>query len=349
MLKYIIKRLALSILILFGVSVIIYVLVRIQPGLDFIQAKYAAQLAQDSTGEVAKKVEEQRAIYGLNVPPLQGYWKWLGNVLRGDFGESFKLSVYTGRTIEKVGADGVIYYVAESSSKVVDVIIAKSGISFVISLIATVLQFVIAIPLGILSATKQYGVVDYTVTVLAMMGISLPTFFLGAIMLRLFSIQLGWFPYGGLSDPNSTLPKFIDNLWHLVLPMTTLVILSIGGLMRYTRTNMLEVLNADYIRTARAKGLSEHTVIYKHAFRNTLIPLVTMLAGILPGLFGGAMITETVFGIDGIGKAAYTAVTGGDIPFFMAYNIFISLLTVIGTLTSDLMYAVVDPRVKLVK
>jgi peptide/nickel transport system permease protein len=117
--------------------------------------------------------------------------------------------------------------------------------------------------------------------------------------------------------------------------------------MRYTRTNMLEVMNADYIRTARAKGLSEHKVIYKHAFKNTMIPLVTLLAGILPGLFGGAMITETIFSIDGIGKAAYKAVTQGDIPFVMAYNLFLSFLTVLGTLFSDIMYAVVDPRVKL--
>jgi peptide/nickel transport system permease protein len=234
-----------------------------------------------------------------------------------------------------------------SSSNVLDIIKQKSGISFIIALIATVLQFTIAIPLGITSATKQYGVVDYSVTVLAMMGISLPSFFFGALLLRIFSIELGWFPYAGLTNPNSGLPVFIDNLHHLVLPITVLVILSIGGLMRYTRTNMLEVLNSDYIRTARAKGLSEHKVIYKHAFRNTLIPLVTILAGILPGLFGGAMITETIFSIDGIGKAAYKAVTMGDIPFVMTYNLFLALLTVIGTLLSDLMYAVVDPRVKL--
>ena len=117
--------------------------------------------------------------------------------------------------------------------------------------------------------------------------------------------------------------------------------------MRYTRTNMLEVLNADYIRTARAKGLSEKTVIYKHAFRNTLIPLATLLAGILPGLFGGMMITEQVFAIDGIGRLAYNALKEGDVPFVMGYNMFLAILTVIGTLLSDIMYSIVDPRVKL--
>ena len=368
MLKYIIKRILLSLLILFGVSLIIYVLVRVKPGENFVRSKYAMQLAQDSTGEVEKSVERMENTYGLDVSPIQGYFKWLGNILQGDWGESFIFSVDSGKT-EKfyilTNADGTTQYVAYqnageipaeatgtieraiSTKSVIRIIYTKCGISFVISLIATIFEFVIAIPLGIISATKQYGVLDYTVTILAMMGISLPTFFLGALMLKIFSIDLGWFPYAGLVDPNSGLPRFVDNLHHLVLPLLTLIILSIGGLMRYTRTNMLEVLNADYIRTARAKGLSEHSVIYKHAFRNSLIPIVTMLAGILPGLFGGAMITETVFSIDGIGKAAYKAVTQGDIPFVMAYNMFLSVLTVIGTLFSDLMYAVVDPRVKL--
>lgn len=348
----------------------IYTLVRIQPGLDFVQSKYAGQLAQDETGQVRLNVEKQRATFGLarelteeetqlilsgrgdevhnDLPAIKGYWMWLQNAIQGDFGESFKLSVETGKSVELVDENGAVTVIPESSKDVIDVIRVKSGISFVIALIATVLQFLISIPLGIISATKQYGVVDYSVTVLAMMGISLPTFFLGALLLRLFAIQLGWFPYAGLVDANTTLSPFMDKVHHLVLPMTTLVILSIGGLMRYTRTNMLEVLNSDFIRTARAKGLSEHTVIYKHAFRNTLIPIVTMLAGILPSLFGGAMITETVFAIPGIGKAAYDAVIGGDIPFVMAYNLFISALSIIGTLLSDLMYAVVDPRVKLV-
>ena len=128
-----------------------------------------------------------------------------------------------------------------------------------------------------------------------------------------------------------------------------LVITGMGSYMRFVRTNMLEVLNSDYIRTARAKGLKEKTVIYKHAFRNTMIPLMTLLAGILPSLFGGAMITEEVFSIDGIGRLAYKALQQGDIPFIMGYNMFLAVLTVIGTLFSDLMYAVVDPRVKLSK
>lgn len=260
---------------------------------------------------------------------IEGYFGWLGNMLKGDLGMSFKYK-----------------------KPVKTVIFQNMGISFAIAFIATILQFAIAIPLGIKAATNQYGVLDYTVTVLAMIGISLPTFFLGALFIRLFSVRLGWFEVGGLVSASlpmnaSWIQRVGDMLWHMVLPMAVLVILSIGSLMRYTRTNTLEALKADYVRTARAKGLSEHKVIYKHVFRNTMIPLVTMMAGILPGLFGGAMITETVFSIPGIGKLAYDALVVGDIPFIMGYNMFIAVLTVLGTLFSDLMYAVVDPRVKL--
>ena len=141
--------------------------------------------------------------------------------------------------------------------------------------------------------------------------------------------------------------QFLDKAHHLVLPVVTLVVISVGSLMRYTRTNMLEVLNADYIRTARAKGLSERKVVYHHAFRNTLIPLVTIIGGSLPGLFSGALITETLFAIPGIGYISYQAMIAGDIPFSMFYLVFLSVLTLLGNLIADILYAVVDPRVKL--
>ena len=141
--------------------------------------------------------------------------------------------------------------------------------------------------------------------------------------------------------------QFMDKANHLVLPVTTLVVISMGALMRYTRTNMLEVLNADYIRTARAKGLSEKKVIYHHAFRNTLIPTVTILGGSLPALFSGALITETLFGIPGIGYASYYSMTAGDIPFSMFYLVFMAIMTLLGNLITDVLYAVVDPRVRV--
>ena len=449
MIKYILKRLGLSLIVLFGVSVIIYFLVRLMPA-DYLETKFSASIAQGTI--TIEQVDEFKKQYGLYMPEayldlvlpaeeysdlvftkdaktkkyedfkdipldqtkneeqkkkaineylggtytsadgklsllinakdaswtvvdnatektldygsfsadvnfitytygsdistssieyreagffdkfvavLGGYFSWLGNMLRGDLGDSFI-----------------------HNKPVATVISEHMWISFFISLVALVFQFAIAISLGIISATRQYSVTDYTVTVITMIGISLPSFFFAALLIKVFSSWLGWFPASGLVSGGGSsegIAYFLDMLHHLALPMIVLIVLSIGGLMRYTRTNMLEVLNSDYIRTARSKGLSEKKVIYVHAFRNTMIPLMTLLAGILPSLFGGAMITEEVFAINGIGRLAYQALQQGDVPFIMGYNMFLAVLTVIGTLFSDLMYAVVDPRVKLAR
>ena len=184
-----------------------------------------------------------------------------------------------------------------------------------------------------------------------LIGISLPSFFFGQLLKDIFANKLGWFPVSGMKDAGVTYANagemIADYLHHMFLPILTVVILSIGSRMRMTRTNMLEVMNSDYIRTARAKGLKESVVVYKHAFRNTMIPLVTSLAGLIPSLFSGAMITEQVFDLTGIGNYALKAMTQGDIPVIMTYNMFLAILSVVGVLLADLMYAVVDPRVKL--
>ena len=225
--------------------------------------------------------------------------------------------------------------------------------SFALGLVAFVFEVIIAIPLGVLAAKKQYSITDYTVTCVSLIGISLPTFFMATLLKLVFSIHLGWFEIGGMHSKyfiasNATqMEAFLDLAKHFVLPALTLIFLSIGGLMRYTRTNMLEVLNADYIRTARAKGLSERKVIGYHAFRNTLIPVVTLLGGTLPGLFSGALITETLFSIEGIGYVSYNSMISGDIPFTMFYLSLMSVLTLLGNLISDILYAVVDPRVRV--
>ncbi|MBP3900278.1 MAG: ABC transporter permease, partial [Blautia sp.] len=224
-------------------------------------------------------------------------------------------------------------------------------ISFIMGGIAFIFELLIAIPLGIIAATKQYTKVDYTITVVALACFSLPTFFFASLLKLLFSVKLGWFDLGGLVGRNyeqlSAAGQLADKAHHLVLPIITLVVINIGYLMRYTRTNMLEVLNADYIRTARAKGLSERKVIYHHAFRNTLIPLVTMLGSSLPGLFSGALITETLYSIPGIGYVSYQSMIAGDIPFSMFYLVFLAVLTLLGNLIADILYAVVDPRVRI--
>ena len=329
MLKYILKRLGLAVLILLGVSLIIYVLVRCMP-VSFIEGKIA-EMNQGGATIPEETVESMKKLYGLEddsfVGILKGYVNWLGKLVQFDFGTSFKYG-----------------------APVIDVIRDHMGVSFAIAFVAVILEFLIAIPLGITAATHQYTARDYIVTILVMIGISLPAFFFGQVLKDLFANKLGWFPPSGMTDASQSYTGvylLLDYLRHMFIPVVTVVILSIGGRMRMTRTNMLEVMSSDYIRTARAKGLSERVVVYKHAFRNTLIPLVTSLAGLLPSLFSGAIITEQVFDLPGIGNVAYKAMIVADIPFIMGYNMFLALLSVLGVLLADLMYAVVDPRVKL--
>ncbi len=329
MFKYIVKRLAYALLILLGVSMIIYFLIRLMP-VDFIQDKINA-INQGGATVSEETVQTMYEMYGLGddsfLGILGGYFSWLKALARFDLGTSFVYGI-----------------------PVAQVIVEHMGISFGIALIATIFEFMIAIPLGITAATHQYSLRDYIVTILVMIGISLPSFFFGNMLKNVFALKLGWFPASGLVNATASysgIELLLDYARHLVIPVVTIVILSIGPRMRMTRTNMLEVMNSDYIRTARAKGLKERVVINKHAFRNTLIPLVTSLAGLLPSLFSGAIITEQVFDLPGIGNIALDAMNRGDIPFIMGYNMFLALLSVLGVLLADLMYAVVDPRVKL--
>ena len=375
MLKYICKRLAYAVLVLLGVSLIMYFLVRLMP-VDFIQNKidamnqggtvvqldtqiamydtygleYPDELIKDKIddlldkGQAAEAAEWEKMLGGDNgLAKMQkifkGYFTWLSNLARLDLGISFKYGI-----------------------PVEDKIAMHMGTSFAVAFIATIFEFMIAIPLGITAATHQYSLRDYLVTVLVMVGISLPSFFFGNILknvlaleprefFRNIGLQIDWLYASGLTDATVAKNGVLDILWdyflHAFIPILTIVILSIGGRMRMTRTNMLEVMNSDYIRTARAKGLKEKVVIYKHAFRNTLIPLVTSMAGLLPSLFSGAIITEQVFDLPGIGNYALQAMNVGDIPFIMGYNMFLALLSVLGVILADLAYGLVDPRVKL--
>lgn len=325
--KYILRRLGISAVILLFVIFIIYLLMRLLPA-SYVETM-AIQLSQAPGAKPYEQwVEQLNAQYGLNVGIVQGYFIQLKNLLTGNFGDSWKFAVP----------------VTEKFSQVI-------WVSFAMGAIALILELLIAIPLGILAAKRQYSRLDYSVTAAALLGISLPTFFFATLLKLIFSVKLGWFDLYGLVGRDyqslSAWGKFLDMAQHLVLPIVTLVVISVGSLMRYTRTNMLEVLNADYIRTARAKGLGENKVVYRHAFRNTLIPLVTIIGGSLPGLFAGALITETLFAIPGIGYTSYQAMVAGDIPFSIFYLTFLAALTLLGNLISDIAYAIVDPRVRL--
>jgi peptide/nickel transport system permease protein len=325
--NFIIKRVLISVVILLFVTLIIYGLMRALPT-SYVETMAIQLSSKPGAKSYTEWLEQLNASYGLDQPFLVGYFDWLKGFLQGNFGDSWKWTV-----------------------PVIDEFKSCIGISFIMGAISLVLELVIAIPLGILAATKQYSKTDYTVTAAALVGISLPTFFFATVLKLIFAVKLGWFDTHGMVGRDyaqlTQWGQFLDIAHHMVLPIVTLTIVSVGSLMRYTRTNMLEVLNADYIRTARAKGLSERKVVYHHAFRNTLIPLVTIVGGSLPGLFSGALITETLFSIDGIGYISYQSMVAGDIPFTMFYLTFIAVLTLAGNLISDILYAVVDPRVRI--
>ena len=342
--KFILKRFLISVVILFFVMFIVYALEFSLP--TSYVSKQARQLSQKpgNTRSYDEWMEDLNKQYGMDKGILGGYIIWLGNAVRGNFGDSWQ---WTKPVLEVF--HNTVWY------------------SFVLGLVSFVLEVIIAIPLGVVAARKQYSATDYAVTVIALIGISLPTFFVAVLLKYVFAVPhdlnlfghsvhlKALFDISGMTGRNYHIYKeagdnwmmFLDKAAHFVLPAMTLTIISIGSLMRYTRTNMLEVLNADYIRTARAKGLSEKKVINYHAFRNTLIPLVTILGGSLPGLFSGALITETLFGIRGIGYASYYSMTNGDIPFTMFYLAFTAILTLLGNLIADILYAVVDPRVRV--
>lgn len=332
MFKFIVKRLLLSVVIFFFAMFLIYTLIYCLPT-SYVEST-ARELASASSKMGGKTysewLEQLNEEYGMNKGLVGGYFSWLGNAVQGKFGDSWKWNMPC----------------TEKFSKVI-------WNSFFLGLVAFIIETLIAIPLGVLAARKQYSITDYTVTCVSLIGISLPTFFVATILKLVFAVRLQWFDISGMHSrdyiaENATAwTSFLDIAKHFVLPALTLIFVGIGGLMRYTRTNMLEVLNADYIRTARAKGLPESKVIGYHAFRNTLIPIVTILGGSLPGLFSGALITETLFALDGIGYASYYSMTGGDIPFTMFYLSLMSILTLLGNLISDILYAVVDPRVRV--
>jgi len=325
--KYIIKRLLWSVVILFIVAFLLYILMRSLP------TSYLEQIARQKSQQPGSKsfeewMQQLEATYGMDKGIVPGFFAWLGKALRGNFGDSWKYTVPVTQKFKEV-----------------------VGISFIMSFVVMVLEFAISVPLGIIAATKQYSWQDNVISIVALAGISLPTFFTASLLKLVFSVKLQWFDLGGLVGRNYDIlspgGKKMDIALHLILPILTLLIASIGAYMRYIRTNMLEVLNSDYIRTARAKGLSEGRVIYHHAFRNTLITLVTIWGTSLPGLFSGAMITEQLFSIPGIGYTSYQAMISGDIPFSMFYLVFIAVLTLIGNLLTDILYAVVDPRVRI--
>lgn len=321
MIQYMIRRLIESIPTVIGASIVIFLFFSLAPG-DYISAKYAS-----NPHITAERMAELRNLYGLDAPLHERYMAWAGNLLKGDLGDSFLFR-----------------------QPVIDVMNTFIWNSFIIAIVVVILQWLIAALVGIYAAVKQYSIYDSFVTLLVFIAMSLPSFFLGLMLLKWFAVDYKIFPLGGMKTTGVDYTGFayvIDVLKHMALPVISLTLLGIGPLTRYFRTSMLEVIHQDYVRTARAKGLSERVVIFKHAFRNALLPLITLFVLELPGLFSGAIITERIFNWPGIGKITLDGLYQRDYPLMMGYTLIIALLTILANILADLLYGVADPRVRL--
>ena len=315
MLSFLAHRSLHSLIVLFVMSFIIYGLIGLMPG-DPVDLMISAD--PDITSEDAIRL---RAIYGLDQPLWSRYLHWLGAALTGDFGYS---RLY--------------------AQPVWDVIIPALGNTLGLLISSLTLALVIALPAGIFAATRPYSLSDYGINLAAFAGISIPPFWLGILLILLFAVTLGWFPAGGTADAGGATALW-ERLQYLILPVASLTIAGIGGHTRYMRASMIETLRQDYIRTARAKGLSESRVVLGHALRNAMIPVVTVIALDLGVLFSGALITETVFAYPGMGKLIFDAIMGNDYNLALVGLLLATALTLIGNLLADIAYASLDPRI----
>lgn len=315
--KYVLRRLLQMIPLLFGISIIIFYLFALMPG-DYITSNRTI---------TPQRADELRDLYGLNKPIINRYFIWLKNALQGNFGFSLKY--------------------LQSVSSLINSYIWNS---FIISFFTLIFTWTIALVIGVFSATKQNSLFDRLITLVVFASLSFPSFFIGLLMIKIFGVDLNLLPIGGMinTGSNSTgLAYVLEVAKHMILPVSILTFLSVGSLTRYFRTGMLDVLKMDFIRTARAKGLKERTVIFRHALKNAILPAITLLAFELPGLFSGAIITEQIFNWPGIGRIQLEALNFRDYPVLMTLTMFLSFLTIFGSFLADVLYAAADPRIRL--
>jgi peptide/nickel transport system permease protein len=313
MTRFVIQRLAETALVLFLMSFLIYGLIGLMPG-DPVDLMVSAN--PDLTPADAARL---KALYGLDQPIAVRYWNWLGAALSGDLGYS------------RLFAQPVMQILLP---RLVNTVVLM-GVSFALAL-------AVALPLGLIAAVHPRSALDNIINLGAFAGISIPSFWLAILLIILFSVTLGWLPAGGMGEKT-------DGLWartsHLILPVATLTLATVGGIVRFVRAAMMEALRQDYIRTARAKGVSYPRVVLGHALRNAMIPVVTILALNFGALFSGALITETMFGWLGMGKTIYDAIMGNDFNLALVGLLFATLTTLLANLAADLTYAWLDPRI----
>jgi peptide/nickel transport system permease protein len=313
MLSYVIQRLLESLLVLFVMSFVIYALIGLMPG-DPIDL-----MIQADPNLTPADQQRLKALYGLDRPLVERYWNWLQGALQGDFGYSRLYSRPVPEVIWPRLANTVLLL----------------GLSLLLALL-------IALPAGVAAATRPGSLLDGAVNLTAFAGISVPPFWLAILLIILFAVTLGWFPAGGMGESDASV---VEQARHLALPVLALTLSRIGGIIRYVRASMMEALRQDYVRTARAKGLSRRRVLIGHALRNAMIPVVTILALDMGMLFSGALITETIFGWLGMGKTIFDAIMGNDYNLALMGLLFATALTLAANLFADLAYAWLDPRI----
>jgi peptide/nickel transport system permease protein len=324
MLSYITKRILLMIPLLFGITLITFIVIHLAPGNPVeVQTEMSLKVTAQAKDNLKK-------LYGLDKPLHIQYIAWIKRFVQLDFGKSF--------------VDG---------RKVIDKIVERIPITLTINILSLIVIFLIAIPIGVLSATRQYSLFDKLSTIFVFIGFSTPTFWLALLLMILLGVYMGLLPISGIQslDVSGMGPfeRIIDWLRHLILPVGVSAFGGIAGLSRYSRSSMLEVIRQDYIRTAKAKGLPESEVIFHHAFRNALMPIVTILGLSVPGLIGGGVIFETIFAIPGMGQLFYSSTMSRDYPTIMGILVIGAILTLFGNLIADISYALVDPRVRVRK
>lgn len=317
MLKFILKKLAMMIPMLIVISLVVFLGLR-STGIDPLTFMVPPEV-QSQSPEI---VEQLREDLGLNDPLLVQYFRWLGNLLKGDLGLTNK-----GEDIAGIIAERLPY-------------------TLELSLYAMLFSSIIGIGIGIISAIRQNGIVDYIGRVLAVLGQAVPQFLVGILMIWIFSIKLGIFPAANRVSPDAT-NAFVDAFMHLFLPVTTLTIGMVAVLMRYARNTMLDVLNSDYIKTARSKGIPEWKVYLKHGFRNAMKPVLVILMFRIPALIGGSVVIETVFSYPGIGLTMTNAIVSGDYPVVLVTTLIIAATMLICSFMVDVFNALLDPRVRL--
>jgi len=316
--QYIIKRLLVSIPVFFGITLIVFGLFALSPGDPVINIIGFASYVEMTPDQV----EVVRQQFGLDQPWIIRYFRWLGGALQGDLGFPFKGSMSVSQQLgDRIGPTMLLM-----------------GSSFLVSLL-------IGIPMGIIMGLKQYSLTDYTLTFLAFFNLSIPNFFLALGTIYIFALKLDLLPTNGMQTIGSPF-SLSDRLLHLILPTMVLGTFYAGIWARYARASILEVLNQDYIRTARAKGLLEWTVITRHAFRNALLPLVTVVTLSLPQLLGGAIIVETIFQWPGLGMLGWRATTTRDYPILMGVTLISATMILLSNLLADVLYGLVDPRIR---